>query len=126
MKQMAELSSHRGSTTVNTGVYSKIAAQAAYKVPVVGSAAGGILGLGKYRDFDSRPKAKAEVLGNMVVIDLDLGLSYPSDVQQACEDVRNMVAADLRAYLGVEQVQTDIRVSWMSAPDEGTRNRRLR
>lgn len=123
---MAELSSHRGSTTVNTGVYSKIAAQAAYKVSVVGSAAGGILGLGKYRDFDSRPRAKAEVLGNMVVIDLDLGLSYPSDVQQACEDVRNMVAADLRAYLGVEQVQTDIRVSWMSAPDEGTRNRRLR
>ncbi|MNW67788.1 hypothetical protein D3C74_464330 [compost metagenome] len=93
---------------------------------MVGSAAGGILGLGKYRDFDCRPKAKAEVLGNMVVIDLDLGLSYPSDVQQACEDVRNMVAADLRAYLGVEQVQTDIRVSWMSAPDEGTRNRGLR
>jgi len=123
---MAELSPRRGSTTVNTAVYSKIAAQAAYKVPVVGSAAGGILGLGKYRDFDSRPRAKAEVLGNMVVIDLDLGLSYPSDVQQACEDVRNMVAADLRAYLGVEQVQTDIRVSWMSAPDEGTRNRRLR
>ncbi|WP_431492542.1 Asp23/Gls24 family envelope stress response protein [Glutamicibacter sp.] len=123
---MAELSSSRGRTTVNTGVYSKIAAQAAYKVPVVGYAAGGILGLGKYKDFDSRPKAKAEVLGSAVVVDLDLGLSYPSNVQQACEDVRNMVAADLRKYLGVEQVQTDIRVSWMSTPDEGTSNRRLR
>jgi len=123
---MAELSTHRGSTTVNTAVYSKIAAQAAYKVPVVGSAAGGILGLGKFKDFDRRPKAKVEVLGNTVVIELDLGLSYPSNVRQACDDVRNMVASDLRRYLGVEQVQTDIRVSWMSAPDEGTKQRRLR
>lgn len=123
---MAELSSHRGSTTVNTAVYAKIAAQAAYKVPVVGAAAGGILGLGRYKDFGRRPKAKAEVLGNAVVIDLDLGLSYPSNVQQACEDVRNMVASELLEYLGVEQVQTDIRVSWMSTPVEGTRSRRLR
>ncbi|UYQ79250.1 alkaline shock response membrane anchor protein AmaP [Glutamicibacter sp. JL.03c] len=123
---MAQLSLNRGRTTVNTAVYSKIAAQAAYKVPVVGAAAGGILGLGKYKDFDRRPKAKAEVLGQTVVIGLDLGLSYPSNVQQACEDVRNMVAADLHQFLGVEQVQVDIRVSWMSAPEEGTGNRRLR
>lgn len=123
---MAELSPHRGSTTVNTAVYSKIAAQAAYKVPMVGSAAGGILGVGKYKDFDRRPKAKAEVLGSSVVIDLDLGLSYPSNIQQACEEVRSMVAADLRRFLGAEQVQTDIRVSWMSAQDEGARSRRLR
>ncbi len=123
---MTELSSNRGNTTVNTAVYSKIAAQAAYKVPVVGSAAGGILGLRKYKDFDSRPKAKAEVLGSAVIIELDLGLSYPSNVQQACEDVRDMIAEDLYKYLGVENVQTDIRVSWMSSPDQNTGNRRLR
>ena len=49
----------RGVTTIPARVVAQIAAQAAYETGNVGSNAGGLLGIGTRRNFESRPEASA-------------------------------------------------------------------
>lgn len=115
----------RGHTTVPAAVFAKIAAQAAWEVPEVGAASGGVLGVGSRRDFERRPHADVELLGSTAVVRLDLGLRYPAPVAATCAEVRRRVDATLRRDTGVTRTQVDIKVSWLH-PDDGPEIRRLR
>lgn len=98
----AENTSH-GTTTVDTQVYTKIAAQAASKIPGVGAGSGGLLHLGKPRVIAGKPDATVEVLGNTVAVDLKVGIRYPLNLRQTCDAIRQQVIDELMKYLGSHQ-----------------------
>lgn len=114
----------RGQTEVPAAVFAKLAAQAAWEVPEVGAASGGVLGVGSRRDFDKRPQASVELLGGTAVVQLDLGLRFPVPVQRVCSDVRRRVDAQLRRFTGVTRTQVDIKVSWLH-PQPASERRKL-
>lgn len=123
---MATNSATAGATTVNNQIYSKIAAEAASKIPGVGASSGGLLQLGKPRDITGKPAATAEVLGGAVAVELKVGIRYPLSLQQTCEAIRQQVTDELVQYLGASSVQVDIDVAWLHAASTNAGERRLR
>lgn len=121
----AENTSH-GTTTVDTQVYTKIAAQAASKIPGVGASSGGLLHLGKPRLIAGKPDATVEVLGNTVAVDLKVGIRYPLNLRQTCDAIRQQVIDELMKYLGVSSVQVDIDIAWLHAGSASSKERILR
>jgi uncharacterized alkaline shock family protein YloU len=121
----AENTSH-GTTTVDTQVYTKIAAQAASKIPGVGASSAGLLHLGKPRAISGKPDATVEVLGGTVAVDLKVGIRYPLNLRQTCDAIRQQVIDELIEYLGVSSVQVDIDIVWLHAGSTNSRERILR
>lgn len=115
-----------GLTTVDTQVYSKIAAKAASKVPGVGASSGGLLHLSKPDGIEGKPEATVEVLGSTVAVALKVGIRYPLNIPRTCEAIRLQVIDELTKYLGVASVQVDIQVAWLHAKPSITRERVLR
>ncbi|MDO5077296.1 Asp23/Gls24 family envelope stress response protein [Corynebacterium sp.] len=105
----------RGRTNVPSSVIAKIAQQAAFEVPGVGAAAGGFLGIGAHREFDSRPTAQVETYGNIAVVRLDIGLGFPVNLADALQRVRTHVTRRVHELAGHEVGHMDITVSWLQA-----------
>lgn len=105
--------SGRGTLSVGAGVVAKIAAQAASELPIVGAASGGILGIGARRDFDDRPKADVQLFGTTAVINLDLGVTYPTPLRAAAETIRAHVRHRVEELSGFDAEQIDIEISWV-------------
>lgn len=115
----------RGTTTIATQIYAKIAAKAASDIAGVGSSSGGLLSLGRPTEITGRPQVDAEVLGGTVAVSIKAGLRYPLNIEQTCEAVRRRVADELREYLGVSSVQVDIDISWLHASGTSAKERLL-
>lgn len=105
--------SDRGTLTVPSAVVAKIAAEAASELPIVGSASGGVLGLGARRDFADRPKAQAQLFGDTAVIALDLGIAYPIGLRAAAGAIRAHVARRVEELTGFDVEQVDLEISWL-------------
>lgn len=103
----------RGHTNVEAKVISKIAQQAAYEVPGIGSGAGGFLGLGSHREFDSSPDVDVELYGNTVVVRMDIGIGFPTNLGEALQRVRTHVAKRVQELTGFEVGHVDVKVSWL-------------
>lgn len=103
-----------GTLTVPASVVAKIAAQAAGELFVTGSGSGGVLGLGARRDFDSRPTADAQLFGNTAVVELDLGLIYPTPLRDTVSSVREHVVRRVEELTGFSVGQVDIDISWLN------------
>ena len=104
----------RGTTTVPAGVVARIAAQAAAEYPRVGGSAGGVLGMGARRDFDSRPDARCDLYGSVVVLRLDVGMAFPVDLTATCRGLREHVRRRVRELTGLEVGRLDITISWLN------------
>ena len=111
----------RGTVTVPAAVVAKIAAQAAYGIDVVGSASGGVLGLGARRNFDERPQAQAQLFGNTAVLTLDLGITYPTPLRATGERIRAHVSDRVAHLTGFEVEQVDLEISWLHPGPTATR-----
>lgn len=105
----------RGTTTVPAGVVARIAAQAAAEYPRVGGPAGGVLGMGARRDFDSRPDARCDLYGSVVVLHLDVGVAFPVDLTATCRGLREHVRRRVLELTGLEVGRLDVAISWLNA-----------
>ncbi|MFJ2621093.1 Asp23/Gls24 family envelope stress response protein [Glutamicibacter sp. NPDC087344] len=123
---MATDNNRAGVTTIDTQVYSKIAAKAASKVPGVGASSGGLLHLGKPRGIEGKPEVTVEVLGGTAAVELKVGIRYPLNLPQTCDAIRQQVIDELIKYLGVSSVQVDIEIVWLHAKPSTARERALR
>lgn len=103
----------RGVTTVPAAVVGKIAQQAATEVAHIGGSAGGVLGLGARRDFDSRPDARCELYGTVAVISLDAGIAFPVPLEDTCQGLRQHVRDRVESLTGLQVGRMDIEVSWL-------------
>ena len=104
----------RGVTTIPARVVAQIAAQAAYETGNVGSNAGGILGIGTRRNFESRPDAQCELYGQAAVLHLDLGLVFPTPLTSAIEELRAHVRNRVEHLTGLSVRKIDIEISWLN------------
>lgn len=105
--------SRAGTLTVPAAVVAKIAAQAASELPEVGAASGGILGIGSRRNFDGRPRAEAQLFGSTAVLELDLGLTYPTPLRETTERIRAHVIERVGRLTGFVVEQVDVQISWL-------------
>lgn len=110
----------RGATTIPASVVARIAEQVASEVPGVGGAAGGLLGVGARRDFDSRPSATCELYGAVAVLTLDVGVAFPVDLNATCRALRHHVGYRVSELTGLEVGRLDIAISWLN-PAAATR-----
>ena len=92
----------------------QIAAQAAYETGNVGSNAGGLLGIGTRRNFESRPEAQCELYGQVAVLHLDLGLVFPTPLTSAIEDLRAHVRSRVEHLTGLSVGKIDLEISWLN------------
>ncbi len=113
--------SWRGQTSIPAKVVARVAEQAAYEVPGVGSSAGGVLGLGAHRDFETRPTVEAEVYNGTVVLRLDVGLVFPTALAPALSRLRSHVSARVDELTGLSVGRLDVTVSWLHAATTGRR-----
>ena len=104
----------RGVTTIPARVVAQIAAQAAYETGNVGSNAGGLLGIGTHRNFESRPEAQCELYGQVAVLHLDLGLVFPTPLTSAIEDLRAHVRSRVEHLTGLSVGKIDLEISWLN------------
>lgn len=114
----------RGRTTVPAKVVARIAEQAAFEVPGIGSDAGGVLGIGARRDFTSRPSAEAEIYGGTVVLRLDVGIAFPTGLRDALSGLRAHVIERVEQLSGLSVGRLDVQVSWLSPTTTGRRTLR--
>lgn len=113
----------RGRNTISAKVVSKIVEQSAFELSNVGAAAGGFLGIGSRREFASRPSVEVDVYGTMVVVRMDIGLIFPTNLARSLRQVRSHVSDRVRELTGFTVEKNDITVSWLHA--EGTQSREL-
>ena len=104
----------RGVTVIPAQVVAQIAAQAAYESANVGSNAGGLLGIGARRNFHSRPEAKCDLYGQVAVLHLDLGLTFPTALVSTLQQVREHVSQRVEHFTGLRVEKINIEVSWLN------------
>lgn len=114
----------RGSTSVPAKVVARIAEQVASEVPHIGAAAGGVLGVGARRDFDSRPSATCELYGRTAVLRLDVGIDFPSPLTPALSALREHVREQVEHLTGLEVGRLDVTVSWLHPASRARRTLR--
>jgi len=107
----------RGITTIPSAVVAQIAAQAAYETAHVGSNAGGVLGIGARRDFHSRPEADCELYGQVAVLHLNLGLTFPTPVASTIQNLREYVREHVEHLTGLTVGKITIDISWLNPND---------
>lgn len=103
----------RGTTTIPSRVVAQIAAEAAYETANVGSNAGGLLGIGARHNFHSRPEATCDIYGQVAVIHLNLGLSFPAPLSSVVEDLRQHVRRRVETLTGLNVGKMTIEISWL-------------
>lgn len=111
----------RGVTVIPARAVARIAAQAAYETDNVGSNAGGLLGIGTRRNFDSRPEAQCELYGQVAVLYLNLGLIFPRPLIPTIEDLRAHVRSRVEHITGLKVGKISIKISWLN-PSSHVRN----
>ena len=104
----------RGVTVIPAQVVAQIAAQAAYESANVGSNAGGLLGIGARRNFHSRPEAKCDLYGQVAVLHLDLGLTFPTAMVSTLQQVREHVSQRVEHFTGLRVEKINIEISWLN------------
>lgn len=104
----------RGVTVIPAQVVAQIAAQASYESANVGSNAGGLLGIGARRNFHSRPEAKCDLYGQVAVLHLDLGLTFPTALVSTLQQVREHVSQRVEHFTGLRVEKINIEVSWLN------------
>ncbi|UVY85096.1 Asp23/Gls24 family envelope stress response protein [Brachybacterium sp. NBEC-018] len=112
---------HRGTTSIPSSAVARIAAQAASEVPHVGSDAGGVLGMGARRDFDSRPGASCELYGRSAVLHLDVGAEFPAPLPPILRALREHVQQRVEQLTGLEVGRLDVKISWLHPATNGRR-----
>lgn len=115
----------RGATSIPARVVERIAEQAASEVDHIGSAAGGVLGVGARRDFDSRPSVHCDLYGRTAVLSLDVGVDFPVPLAETLQNLRDHVTRTVTGLTGLEVGRMDVDVSWLNA-ESTTRRRQLR
>lgn len=110
----------RGLTTIPASVVGRIAEQVASEYTHVGGAAGGLLGVGARRDFDSRPSATCDLYGTVAVLRLDVGVAFPVDLAETCRGLRQYVRDKVAELTGLQVGRLDIEISWLN-PGTATR-----
>ena len=110
----SSLQEQRGVTVIPAQVVAQIAAQAAYESATVGSNAGGLLGIGARRNFHSRPEAKCDLYGQVAVLHLDLGLTFPTALVSTLQQVREHVSQRVEHLTGLRVEKINIEVSWLN------------
>ena len=104
----------RGVTVIPAQVVAQIAAQAAYESANVGSNAGGLLGIGARRNFQSRPEAKCDLYGQVAVLHLDLGITFPTALVSTLQQVREHVSQRVEHFTGLRVEKINIEISWLN------------
>ena len=102
----------RGITTIPSAVVAQIAAQAAYETAHVGSNAGGVLGIGA-----RRPEADCELYGQVAVLHLNLGLTFPTPVASTIQNLREYVREHVEHLTGLTVGKITIDISWLNPND---------
>ncbi|WP_216694769.1 Asp23/Gls24 family envelope stress response protein [Dietzia psychralcaliphila] len=110
----------RGLTTIPASVVGRIAEQVASEYTHVGGAAGGLLGVGARRDFDSRPSATCDLYGTVAVLRLDVGVAFPVNLADTCRGLRQHVRERVGELTGLQVGRLDIEISWLN-PGTATR-----
>lgn len=110
----SSLQEQRGVTVIPAQVVAQIAAQAAYESANVGSNAGGLLGIGARRNFHSRPEAKCDLYGQVAVLHLDLGLTFPTALISTLQQVREHVSQRVEHFTGLRVEKINIEISWLN------------
>ena len=110
----SSLQEQRGVTVIPAQVVAQIAAQAAYESANVGSNAGGLLGIGARRNFHSRPEAKCDLYGQVAVLHLDLGLTFPTALVSTLQQVREHVSQRVEYFTGLRVEKINIEISWLN------------
>ena len=110
----SSLQEQRGVTVIPAQVVAQIAAQAAYESANVGSNAGGLLGIGARRNFHSRPEAKCDLDGQVAVLHLDLGLTFPTALVSTLQQVREHVSQRVEHFTGLRVEKINIEISWLN------------
>lgn len=103
----------RGVTTIQSAVVSRIAEQVAAEYTHIGGSAGGVLGLGARRDFDSRPAAECDLYGTVAALRLDVGIAFPVDLAATCRGLGEYVRHRVQALTGLQVGRLDIEISWL-------------
>ncbi|MCG7311206.1 Asp23/Gls24 family envelope stress response protein [Brachybacterium sp. ACRRE] len=104
----------RGTTTVPARVVARIAEQAASEVPHIGSSAGGVLGVGARRDFDTRPSVHCDLYGRTAVLRLDVGVAFPAPLHDVLAQLRSHVERTVSTLTGLEVGRMDVEISWLN------------
>ena len=110
----SSLQEQRGVTVIPAQVVAQIAAQAAYESANVGSNAGGLLGIGARRNFHSRPEAKCDLYGQVAVLHLDLGITFPTALVSTLQQVREHVSQRVEHFTGLRVEKINIEISWLN------------
>ena len=94
--------------------------QAEPRLGHIGSAAGGVLGVGGRRNFGTRPSARCELYGTLSVLHLDVGVAFPIPLVAATERLRSHVTTTVEHLTGLQVGRLDVELSWLH-PDSDTR-----
>lgn len=114
----------RGITVIPNRVVAQIAAQAAYESAHVGSNAGGLLGIGARRNFHSRPEAKCDIYGQVAVLHLNLGLTFPTALVSTLQQLREHVSQRVEHFTGLRVEKINIEISWLNPSNQTGRTLR--
>ncbi len=104
---------HRGTTTVPASVVARIAEQAASEVSQVGAAAGGLLGVGSRRNFNARPSVECELYGQVAVLRMDVGMTFPTPLAPTAHRLREHVSNEVSRMTGLDVRRVDVDISWL-------------
>ena len=118
--ELREPIEQRGATIIPARVVARIAEQAAFEAPHVGSAAGGVLGVGARRDFHARPDVECDIYGRVAVLRMDVGMAFPTPLAPAAQGLRDHVRSRVERLTGLEVGRIDVTLSWL---DPGSRVR---
>lgn len=109
----------RGSTSIPATVVARIAEQAASELPQIGSAAGGVLGVGARRDFATRPSAECDLYGSSAVLRMDVGMTFPVAIAPTARSLREHVTSRVQDLTGLEVGRMDVEISWLNVDAPG-------
>ncbi|WP_051441721.1 Asp23/Gls24 family envelope stress response protein [Arthrobacter sp. H14] len=115
----------RGRLEIAGKVVEKIASRAAAELEAVGGPSGGFLGVGDHAELSARPKARAQLSGQVATIELTVGVRYPVPLRRTGEELRRRIQSRVSELTGIDVRQVDVDISWLLAGEAGQRTRRL-
>ena len=115
----------RGRLVISDTAVEKIAGQIVADAPGIGGARTGILGLAARETFDTRPSVSVALSGRTASVTAHIGLTYPTQIRSATDELRTLLRKTLTRLTGVEIRQVDIHVRWLRPDSDGSNERRL-
>ncbi|UVI35806.1 Asp23/Gls24 family envelope stress response protein [Brevibacterium spongiae] len=110
----------RGGLTIADKVVERTAGQILKDLPGVGGTSSGLFGIGASSSLETRPSVDVTLSGRSCTLAVEVGLSYPTPIAEATEQVRTTLSTEIERLTGVTVRQVDVDVRWLRSSVGGS------